>query len=543
METRPRRRVLEGVERLFRSGTAVGLSDGQLLERFATRHDEAAEAAFAALVDRHGPMVLGVCRRVLGNPHDAQDAFQATFLVLVRKAGSVRKRESLAFWLHGVARRVSAHSRAAAARRRAVERSAGESAPLAYETDPGDLEVWDEVERLPGDLRAAVVLCYLEGLTHEQAAQRLGWPVGTVRSRLARARDRLRDRLARRGLAPGAALASCLSAPKLALSASLVDPTIKAAMLVAARDAAEAGLVSASAASLTEGVLRAMFVTTWKFTAAALIAAGTLATGAGVYAYQDPEPAAETAALPPPAPPAPPPPPRTPGSEDSRPEREQPPGARFEPRRVGRHASRVEALVKEAREQQEAGDVAGALETLREIENEVGAWTEVLGGGEARGPRGRGPRPPRLPAPPLPPHPPAAARPPGPPPTEPPPADLAPGRPRGAGPFDEDEGNRRGAARDMVPRGRRPGGRFAPRVPADARPLPPPPPQPPGSLPPPPDAPPPGNSDRRLDELERKVDRILRALERDGRAAGENRGTDNQDAAPLQPSSPDVNVS
>ena len=131
-------------------------------------------------------MVLAVCRRVLGDPHDAEDAFQATFLVLVRKAGSIRKRGSLADWLHGVAFRVSAHARADSARRRAVERRAGTGASIAYETIPADRDVWDEVERLPRDLRAAVVLCYLEGLTHEQAAGRLGWPVGTVRSRLAR---------------------------------------------------------------------------------------------------------------------------------------------------------------------------------------------------------------------------------------------------------------------------------------------------------------------------------------------------------------------
>ena len=130
-------------------------------------------------------MVLAVCRRILHDSHDAQDAFQATFLVLVRKAGTVRKRESIADWLYGVALRVSAHARAAAARRRSVERAAVTGPSIAYETPP-DIDVRDEVEHLPQDLRSAVVLCYLEGLTHEQAARRLGWPVGTVRSRLAR---------------------------------------------------------------------------------------------------------------------------------------------------------------------------------------------------------------------------------------------------------------------------------------------------------------------------------------------------------------------
>ena len=198
------------IDQLFRTGTAAGLSDEQLLERFATRHDEAAEAAFAALMERHGPMVLSVCRRTLTDPHDALDAFQATFLVLIRKAGSVRKRGSLASWLFGVARRVSARARRAATRRREVERSAERRNVVASETATACGEVWEEVDRLPETLRAAVVLCYLEGLTHEQAADRLGWPVGTVRSRLARARNRLRARLARRGLGPEGATLSAL---------------------------------------------------------------------------------------------------------------------------------------------------------------------------------------------------------------------------------------------------------------------------------------------------------------------------------------------
>ena len=200
------RSVLAAIDRLFRAGTAAGLSDAQLMERFATRHGEAAEAAFAALMERHGPMVLRVCRRVLNDPHDAQDAFQATFLILVRRPGAVRQRASLAGWLYGVALRVAAHSRAASARRRVVEQAAGTRLASGYVPDEGRHEVWEEVDRLPERYRLAVVLCYLEGLTHEQAAARLGWPVGTVRSRLARARERLRGRLVKRGLAPGGAV-------------------------------------------------------------------------------------------------------------------------------------------------------------------------------------------------------------------------------------------------------------------------------------------------------------------------------------------------
>ena len=124
------------IDQLFRTGTAAGLSDEQLLERFATRHDEAAEAAFATLMERHGPMVLSVCRRVLTDPHDALDAFQATFLVLIHKAGSVRKRRSLASWLFGVAWRVSARTRGAATRRREVERSARAEMSLPPKQQP-----------------------------------------------------------------------------------------------------------------------------------------------------------------------------------------------------------------------------------------------------------------------------------------------------------------------------------------------------------------------------------------------------------------------
>src|SRR5271165_3956425 len=118
-----KRTVLPPINRLFRTGTAVGFSDAQLLERFLQGHDEGAESAFNVLVERHGPMVLAVCGRVLNDPHDAQDAFQATFLILVQKAGAIRKRESVADWLHGVARRVSARARADLARRRSVERN------------------------------------------------------------------------------------------------------------------------------------------------------------------------------------------------------------------------------------------------------------------------------------------------------------------------------------------------------------------------------------------------------------------------------------
>ncbi len=273
------------IDQLFRTGTASGLSDEQLLERFATRHDEAAEAAFAALMERHGPMVLSVCRRTLSDPHDALDAFQATFLVLIRKAGSVRKRRSLASWLFGVAMRVSAGARRTATRRRELERSAERRSVVASEKATDGGEVWEEVDRLPEILRTAVVLCYVEGLTHEQAADRLGWPVGTVRSRLARARNRLRARLARRGLAPEGARLSALMLKAPPLQQSVVGPLIKAAML-AGRGTAKAGLTSAAAAALTEGVVRTMLWTKLKFISIGLVVAVVLAAGAGEVAHR-----------------------------------------------------------------------------------------------------------------------------------------------------------------------------------------------------------------------------------------------------------------
>ena len=286
MGARFRVTVRPAINRLFCTGTAVGLTDAQLLERFVEAHDEGAESAFNVLVERHGPMVLAVCRRVLHDPHDAQDAFQATFLVLVRKAGSVRRRESIADWLHGVARRVSARARADLARRRTVERRAVAGSLTAYQPPLPEVDVRDEVEHLPHDLRAPVVLCYLQGLTHEQAARRLGWPVGTVRSRLARARDRLRADLTRRGIAPSAALLPMLALNKLPIPEGLIDTTVKAAMLLTARDAGEAGLISASAVALTDGVLHTMLVSKMRLTAVVLVAVGAISSGVHLCAYQ-----------------------------------------------------------------------------------------------------------------------------------------------------------------------------------------------------------------------------------------------------------------
>ena len=203
------------IETLFRSGTVSGLTDGQLLDRFVARRDEDAEAAFAALVDRHGAMVLRVCRQVLRGEQDAEDAAQATFLVLARRARTMGRRASVACWLHGVAVRVAANQRVAATRR-ALEQRGGEmrTAGHVIEADPQaieDHEEWaslhDELNSLPQSFREPLVLCYLDGMTQEQAAAQMRCPLGTIQSRLARGREKLKTRLEKRGVGLSAVFA------------------------------------------------------------------------------------------------------------------------------------------------------------------------------------------------------------------------------------------------------------------------------------------------------------------------------------------------
>jgi RNA polymerase sigma-70 factor (ECF subfamily) len=175
--------------------------DGELLERFAVRRDE---SAFSLLVRRHGPMVLGVCRRVLNDWHQAEDAFQVTFLVLARKAGSLAQPQLLANWLHGVAYRTSLKARGHAFRRDEHERQAAAMAPTESQSSGSARELREvldeELNRLPEKYRAPLVLCYLEGKTNEEAARLLNWPVGSMSARLARGRGLLRSRLMRHGL-------------------------------------------------------------------------------------------------------------------------------------------------------------------------------------------------------------------------------------------------------------------------------------------------------------------------------------------------------
>ena len=265
---------------LFEVGAVGGQSDLRLLHQFSTGHREAAEAAFAALVERHGPMVLRVCRGVLGDSHDVHDAFQATFLVLVRKADSLWIRDSLGPWLHSVAVRVANKARVASARRKVHERRGAENAHAvrtgSIPLDDLALALHDEIERLPGKYRVPIVLCYLEGQTHEAAAAVLGWPLGTVSCRLARGRALLRTRLVRRGVALSAgASAALLSAPEVS-AAPLPESSVQAVMsLVAERSA---GVAPAAVAALAEASLKMMTVAKWKI-ASILVLIGLVALG------------------------------------------------------------------------------------------------------------------------------------------------------------------------------------------------------------------------------------------------------------------------
>ena len=270
---------------LFNVGAIRDLTDGQLLERFATGRGEGAELAFAALVERHGPMVLRVARGVLDDPHDAQDAFQATFLVLVSKARRLWVRDSLGPWLHQVAYRTATCLRAGVARRRRLERLAALTKEASQPRAVDDLArvLLEEVDRLPERYRAPVVLCDLEGRTHEQAARALGWPVGTVKSRQARARDRLRDRLTRRGVAPGLAPLAGWPRIEASLPATLVDKTTVAAV----RFVASRAIAPGTAAALAREVIRSMIILRWTKAATLLVTLGAAASGAGLIAAQD----------------------------------------------------------------------------------------------------------------------------------------------------------------------------------------------------------------------------------------------------------------
>jgi RNA polymerase sigma factor (sigma-70 family) len=282
--------VLGYLRRFVGRPSAAEALDEQLLSRFiATRE----EAAFEALVLRHGPMVLGVCRRIVLNPADAEDAFQATFLVLARRAGSIRQPERLGNWLYGVANRTARAARNATRLRACREKELAEMPADQPLDEHARQELrWtldEELVRLPEKYRLPLVMCYLEGRTKEETAKALGWPHGTVSTRLARGRELLRTRLARRNLTvPAVFLAAFLAQQSVqaAVPAALLTTTVASAILFTTTHVLATSAISAPVASLTTGVLNAMFMTKLKLTALTLLAITLLGTGASVLTYE-----------------------------------------------------------------------------------------------------------------------------------------------------------------------------------------------------------------------------------------------------------------
>lgn len=277
-------RFLRHLRRLLARQGSKDLSDGRLLQLFIAERDE---AAFAILVSRHGPLVLGVGRRILHDQSAAEDVFQATFLVLAKKARSIRKQESLASWLYGIAHRLAVRAKAQAAKRQSVEQRGKKVTAL----EPSVEVTWrelgaaldDELARLADKHRAPLILCYLEGLTQDEAARQLGWPTSTLRDRLARGRELLRDRLEARGfLLSTGLLATALSqsAASGLVSTSLLDATIEGAVAITMGETVAAGF-SAEAIVLAKGALQAMFLTKIKIATVLAMATGLLGISSG----------------------------------------------------------------------------------------------------------------------------------------------------------------------------------------------------------------------------------------------------------------------
>jgi RNA polymerase sigma factor (sigma-70 family) len=271
--------AMRQIEQLFGEGTFAGLPDAQILERFVRHRDE---LAFTALVQRHGPMVLAVCRSVLPDPNDADDAFQAAFLLLARKAKSLWVDDSLGGWLHRVASRIALQIKADAARRRDQERRAAEKG--GRRTTSGEPEddtfgvLHQEIDRLPERYRKPIILCYLEHMTYQQAANHLCWTEGTTQGRLARGRSLLRDRLVRRGVSLGAATLGALTLPQdaSAVSMSMLLPAVRAARCFGLGEAAGAGTASTAAEVLVKQAMRTMILAKLKVVAAAGLLIGTM---------------------------------------------------------------------------------------------------------------------------------------------------------------------------------------------------------------------------------------------------------------------------
>ena len=287
----PANRILEHLRGLIRRHGGGGVTDGQLLERFVRQRDE---TAFEVLVWRHGPMVLALGQRMLHNAHDAEDVLQATFLTLVRKAGSISQRDSLSSWLYKVAYRIALRVHARTARLVADGRPI-EDVPAA---DTGNEADWRElrplldsaIERLPEKYRTALLLCDLQGKSYREVAEQLGCPIGTVSTRVTRARQLLRKRLAHQGLALslGALTAALTGRTATAMPASLTSSTVRAASLLVNEADGAAASLPANIAELIEGAKPVMLWTRFKIATFLALVIGTLAVGAGVLARREP---------------------------------------------------------------------------------------------------------------------------------------------------------------------------------------------------------------------------------------------------------------
>ncbi len=271
--------AMRQIHLLFGEGTLAGLPDAQILERYVTQRDE---LAFTALVQRHGPMVLAVCRGVLEDPNDADDAFQASFLLLARKAKSLWVNDSLGGWLHRVASRIAFQMKSDMTRRRDQERRAAEKAGVRRAAgkpeDDTARVLHQEIDRLPERYRKPIVLCYLEHMTYQQAASHLRWSESTTQGRLARARSLLRARLARRGVTLGVATLGALALPHeaSAVSVSILLSTVRTARFFGLGEAAGVGTVSTAAEVLVKQALRTMIMAKLKMVAAAGFFIGAL---------------------------------------------------------------------------------------------------------------------------------------------------------------------------------------------------------------------------------------------------------------------------
>jgi RNA polymerase sigma factor (sigma-70 family) len=282
--------AVQYVRRAMLQHDGAGLTDGQLLARFVEQHED---AAVATLVRRHGPMVWGVCRRILDNHHDAEDAFQATFLVLVRRAREIMPREMVGNWLYGVAHQTALKARAMLAKRRTREKAMAAlpeiSAASHQHRHELQLALDHELSRLPNKYRVAIVLCDLEGRSRSEAARQLGVPSGTLKSQLTRGRALLAKRLTRRGLALSGGMLAVALAEQTASAggpASVIATTIKAVTAVAAGQAASMGAISVQAAALAEGMVKTMMMSKVKLIIGMLLVLTATTAGGLVYSIR-----------------------------------------------------------------------------------------------------------------------------------------------------------------------------------------------------------------------------------------------------------------